>query len=154
MKPKVIYHHENLDNPHRCFVRLYKLYMNLCPADSFYLMPLHNPSATCWYSTRPLGYHKLGTTVAHLYKSAEIPGTKPIILSGSLLRQDCSVRLWDWWTVGHGNYWALQYWRSLHVLTKEHLKLSVKQFRTPLVQRGSAFNTPSLPKNLNPLKLF
>ena len=51
MKPKVIYHHENLDNPHRCFVRLYKLYMSLCPADSFYLMPLHNPSATCWYST-------------------------------------------------------------------------------------------------------
>ena len=80
MKPKVVYHHENLDNPQRCFVRLYKLYMSLCPADhpadSFYLMPLQNPSATCWYSTRALGYHKLGTTVARLCKSAEILGYK------------------------------------------------------------------------------
>ena len=27
MKSKVVYHHENLDDPNRCFVRLYKLYM-------------------------------------------------------------------------------------------------------------------------------
>ena len=95
MKPKVVYHHENLDNPHRCFVRLYKLYMSLCPADrpadSFYLMPLQNPSATCWYSTRPLGYHKLGTTVARLCKSAEIPGYK----TNHSLRVTAATRLYD-----------------------------------------------------------
>ena len=27
------YYHENLDDSNRCFVRLYKLYMSLCPAD-------------------------------------------------------------------------------------------------------------------------
>ena len=95
MKPKVVYHHENLDDPNRCFVRLYKLYMSLCPADppsdSFYLMPLQNPSATCWYSSRPLGYHKLDNTVARFCKSAGIPGYK----TNHSLRVTAATRLYD-----------------------------------------------------------
>ena len=89
-------------------VRLYKLYMSLCPADcpadSFYLMPLHNPSATCWYSTRLLGYHKLGTTVACLANRLNYQCTKPIILSRSLLQQDCMTQelmnSWSWKLLG------------------------------------------------------
>ena len=129
-----------------CFVRLYKLYMNLRPADrpadSSYLMPLQNPSDTCWYSSRPLGYHKLGTTVAHLYKSAGIPGYK----TNHSLRVTAATRLYDsgideqlvMETTGHC---------STEVLTKGHLKqvsdiLSAKRI---CVQH---------PNNLNPLNLF
>jgi len=44
IKPKVVRHHANIQNPTRCFVRLYKLYMSLCPSDRphdvFYPQPL------------------------------------------------------------------------------------------------------------------
>ena len=53
--PKLyILHHENLEQPNCCFVRLFKLYSDLCPkdcaADSLYLQPLPKPRADCWYS--------------------------------------------------------------------------------------------------------
>ena len=95
MKPKVVVHHANIENTKRCFVRLYKLYMSLCPADRppdcFYLLPLQKPSATCWYSNRPLGYHKLGTTVACLCKSAGIKGHK----TNHSLRVTAATRLYE-----------------------------------------------------------
>ena len=76
MKQKVVYHYENLDDPNRCFVRLYKLYISLClvdgTTDSLYVIPLQDASATCWYSIQPLGYQKLGTTVTSLCKWAGI----------------------------------------------------------------------------------
>ena len=59
IKPKVVYYHENTQNPQRCFIRLFKKYMSLCPsdapADSFYLKPLNSPSETCWFSRRAMG---------------------------------------------------------------------------------------------------
>jgi len=117
--------------------------MSLCPADcpapTWCLYKIH--PATCWYSTRPLRYHKLGTTVARLCKSAGVRGYK----TNHSFRVTAVTRLYDWWTFGR-YYWALVF-----VLTKEHLKPNVKQFQTSLVQRGSAFNTPSLPNNLNPV---
>ena len=62
--PKVVIHHENLENPARCFIRLYKKYMSLCPSDPparpFYLKPARNPTPTCWYSRQPLGHNPLG----------------------------------------------------------------------------------------------
>ena len=95
MKPKVVVHHANVENPKRCFIRLYKLYISLCPADrppdAFYLLPLQKPSATCWYSNRPLGYHKLGTTVACLCTLAGIPGYK----TNHSLRVTAATRLYD-----------------------------------------------------------
>ena len=52
------------------FVRLFKLYSNLCPkdraADSLYLQPLPKPRADCWYSKQPYGHNCLTETVAHL----------------------------------------------------------------------------------------
>ena len=95
LKPKVVVHYANTENPKRCFVRLYKLYTSLCPEDrppdSFYLLPMQKPTATCWYSNRPLGYHKLGTTVARLCKMAGIAGYK----TNQSLRVTAATRLYD-----------------------------------------------------------
>ena len=92
---KVVYYHENLDDPNRCFVRLYKLYINLClvdgTTDSFYLMPLQDASATCWYSIQLLGYQKLGTTVTSLRKWAGILGYR----TNHSLRVTAATRLYD-----------------------------------------------------------
>ena len=72
--PKTVFHHANTDNPERCFVRLFQMYIRLCPADaphgSFYLRPLKSPTATCWYSKQPIGDSNLESTVARLFKTA------------------------------------------------------------------------------------
>ena len=80
IKPKVVFHHTNKQNTHRCFIRLFKKYRSLCPPnaqpDSFYLKPHHSPTPTCWFSRRPVGHHPLSNTVARLCKSAGIEGYK------------------------------------------------------------------------------
>ena len=80
VKPKVVRHHANTENPDRCFVRLFKLYTSLCPADApkdvFYLKPLTKPTPTCWYSNQPVGHNKLSQTVSRLCKQAGIHGYK------------------------------------------------------------------------------
>lgn len=49
IKPKVVIQHVNLEDPQRCFVRLFKLYRSLCPKDApahaFYLRPADHPTA-------------------------------------------------------------------------------------------------------------
>ena len=71
-KPKVVSQYENLKNPTRCFVRLFRLYQNKYPTarprDSFYLRPLKNP---CWYA-----HHTLDNTVSRICKAAGIKGFK------------------------------------------------------------------------------
>ena len=78
--PKVVFHHANIENPQRCFVRLFKRYRELCPksppAHAFYLRPAHTPTPTCWYSNTPLGHTLLSNTVARLCKMAGIQGYK------------------------------------------------------------------------------
>ena len=80
VKPKVVRHHANTENPNRCFIRLFKLYTSLCPSDrpkdAFYLKPLNKPTPTCWYSKQPLGHNKLAQTVGRLCKAAGIQGYK------------------------------------------------------------------------------
>ena len=80
LKPKVVIHHENTDDPSRCFVRLFKLYRSKCPTtqpkDAFYLQPLKKPTENCWYSPRPIGHCSLDNTVSRLCKSASIEGYK------------------------------------------------------------------------------
>ena len=52
IKPKVVLHHANTDNTDRCFVRLYKKYIQLCPdstpSDAFYLKPAIKLTSNCW----------------------------------------------------------------------------------------------------------
>ena len=61
-KPKVVKQFANLENPERCFVKLFKLYRYRCPVkhhdDAFYLIPLRDPKGQCWYSNTPLGHNK------------------------------------------------------------------------------------------------
>ena len=78
IKPKIVQHHNNPTISKRCFVKLFKVYQRVCspdrPKDAFYLQPLDKPTPTCWYSCKPIGYHKLEWTVALLCKTARIPG--------------------------------------------------------------------------------
>ena len=75
-------HHNNPQNTARWFVRLFKLYMQLCPPDApdhaFYLKPLDSGRVTdsCWYSKNPLGHNLLGKTVSRLCTVAGIGGFK------------------------------------------------------------------------------
>ena len=76
----MVYHHQNTANPQHCFIRLFKKYFSLCPADApadaFYLQPSRMPMETCWFSRRALGYHPLSITVARICKAAGIEGYK------------------------------------------------------------------------------
>ena len=95
MAPKVVTHHANLDNPKRCFMRLFQRYRELCPKDApphaFYLQPSRNPTSTCWYSKCPLGHTTLGKTVARLCKLAGIEGYK----TNHFLRATATSRLYQ-----------------------------------------------------------
>ena len=73
LKPKVVVHHTNLNNPSRCFVMFVKAYIAHHPKDvqhdAFYLTPICNQKTNIWYSTMPSidGYktnHSLCVTVA------------------------------------------------------------------------------------------
>ena len=79
-KPKVVIQHANVEQPERCFVRLFKLYNSLCPKDRstecLYLQPLTKPKDGCWYSNQPYGHNRLAGTVARLCTNAGIPGYK------------------------------------------------------------------------------
>ena len=56
--PKIVYHHANISNPKRCFVRLYKLYNSRCPPNhpnnAYYLKPVKMPlGEDYWYTNQP-----------------------------------------------------------------------------------------------------
>ena len=80
IQPKVVYHHANTNNSHRCFGRLFKRYMELCPSDApahaFYLQPARSPTSNTWFSNRPLGHTLLGNTISRICKSVGIGGYK------------------------------------------------------------------------------
>ena len=80
LKPKVVIHHANLDNPSRCFVTFYKAYMAHRPKtiehNAFYLTPIRNPKSEVWYSTCPVRHHTLSNTVNRLCRSVSIGGYK------------------------------------------------------------------------------
>ena len=67
LEPKQVIHHANVGNPARCFVRLYKSYMEHRPTNldvvAFYLTPLKKPQGMVWYSHIPVGHNTLSSTV-------------------------------------------------------------------------------------------
>ena len=95
VKPKVVIHHENMDNPDRCFIRLFKKYISLCPNDrpdkAFYLTPLKKPSETCWYSAAPIGRNKLSNVISTMCKACGIQGFK----TNHSLRATAATRLYS-----------------------------------------------------------
>ena len=94
-KPKVVIQHENLDNPDRCFVRLFRLYQSKCPdsrpKDAFYLRPLAKPTENCWYAPRAIGHHTLHNTVSRICTAAGIRGFK----TNHSLRVTAATRLFQ-----------------------------------------------------------
>ena len=95
IKAKEVIHHANAVNPQRCFVRIFKLYQERIPENipdhAFYLKPLQNPTASCWFSNKPLGHHTLTTTIARLCKEAGITGFK----TNHSLRATTATRLYQ-----------------------------------------------------------
>lgn len=95
IKPKIVDHHANLENPDRCYVLLYKLYNGLCPSnrpmDAFYLKPLKKPKEGCWYSSAALGHNTLQNTVGRLCKKAGFKGLR----TNHSLRATTATRLYQ-----------------------------------------------------------
>ena len=73
---KCVKHYANLENPSRCFVRLFTFYKSLCPSNpkqnAFYLQPLCMPTKQCWFSREPLGHNKLSHVVSEMCMDAGI----------------------------------------------------------------------------------
>ena len=59
--------------------------------DAFYLLPICNPKTEIWYSSMPVGYRTLMTTVNRLCKSASIDGYK----TNHSLRVTAATRLFQ-----------------------------------------------------------
>ena len=60
-KQKQVTHHQNTENPSRCPVQFYKLYLSKCPTarpdNAFYLKSLKKPTGDCWFTVQPLGHN-------------------------------------------------------------------------------------------------
>ena len=95
VKHKVVIQHENTEDPKHCFVRLFKRYRQLCPANTpshaFYLQPSRRPTSSCWYSNRPLGHTTLSKTISRICKRAGISGYK----TNHSLRATSTTRLYQ-----------------------------------------------------------
>ena len=91
----MVIHHANEDHPERYFVRLFKRYLALLPAnpsaDAFYLQPSRHPTSTCWFSATPLGHYSLGRTISCICKEADIGGYK----TNYSLRATAATRLYQ-----------------------------------------------------------
>lgn len=69
----------NKDCPERCVVRLFKLYIERCPADEtgdgpLYRKPLKNIKQSQWYGAAAVGRNSLASTVGRLCKQAGLQG--------------------------------------------------------------------------------
>ena len=82
LEPKIVEHYENLENPDRCFIKLYECYLMHCPIESerknlsFYLTPLKKPKTNVWYSSVPVGHNTLVKTVGRICAAAGNEGFK------------------------------------------------------------------------------
>ena len=94
---KVVTHYENLENPSRCFVRLYQKYISHCPESAiekntaFYLSPLKRTKGECWYSSIPVGHNTLAKTISQMCQIAGITGFK----TNHSLRVTAATRLFQ-----------------------------------------------------------
>lgn len=93
LKLKEVCHYANLENTKRCFVRLFKKYVSLCPpsAKAFYVQPLSKPSETCWYSSNPVGHHTITKTMRRICESVGIEG----FITNHSLRATAATRLYE-----------------------------------------------------------
>ena len=88
---KIVDHHENVDLPQWCFVRLHKKYIKNPAVNAFYLQPAAKATEKCWYTCRPLGHNTLSKTISRLCAAAGISGFK----TNHSLRASTATRLYD-----------------------------------------------------------
>lgn len=95
VQKKEVKQHGNLDNPERCFVRIYKKYMEMSPQDrrdnSFYLQPLQAQKPHIWYSRQPYGANTLAKFVKDMCDAAGITGYR----TNHSLRATTATRLYQ-----------------------------------------------------------
>ena len=74
--PKNSKAYDNPNNPDRCIVALYDLYMSHRPdhVDAFYLTPIESPRTQEWYKAIPLGVNTISNVVKNLLQKAGIKG--------------------------------------------------------------------------------
>ena len=93
--PKQVRAYENVFQPDRCIVKLYKKYLSLRPANlksnDFYLRPLANPRSNCWYTCQPIGKNTLANVVSEIAKKAGIDGR----VTNHSLRATAASRLYN-----------------------------------------------------------
>lgn len=84
----------NEDNPSRCVVRLFKLFMSLrpmnAPTTALYLQPLKKPRTDCWYKAKPVGHNVLSSIVRKLCE-----GVGEGYFTNHSLRRTCATRLFQ-----------------------------------------------------------
>ena len=95
IKPKVVYHHANIEKPERCFICLYKLYNSRCPPNrpdnAYYLQPNSRRTSDTkyWYTNQPVGHSKLDATIKRMCNEAGISGYR----TNHSLRATAATRL-------------------------------------------------------------
>ena len=89
-------HYANEENPSRCFVRLYRLYISKLapnsPTNSFYFKPLQKISTEgVWYSKQPIGHNTLSNMMANLCQKLELKDSKQTTRYMQLLLVDYTI---------------------------------------------------------------
>ncbi len=95
IRPKQVRAYQNVHDPSRCIVNLYKEYMNRRPmfdpkcSSDFYLRPIANPKSTVWFTCQPIGINLLGKIVKKLQNTWVFMGEFLTILLEQQHVQDC-----------------------------------------------------------------
>ena len=100
LKPKVVIHHANLNNPSRCFVTFYKAYVS---------HRIQNPKSDIWYSMCPVGYRTLSNNVNRLCKLIDWRVQGKLFSLSNSCHQAISIRCR--WTTHHHEDWSSKHWR-------------------------------------------
>ena len=143
---KVVVQHEISENPSRCFVRLFKLYLSKCPqirpSNKFYLKPLKNPTEDCWFSSFPIGHTTLAGTIARLCKCAGFLGIKPTIPYELLLQLACTRAGVDEQfiiaKIGHRSLEGVRSYKRTNMEQQEKLSDILSATKRPAIQSSSA----------------
>lgn len=106
MEPKTTVIYPNKENPDRCIIAMYKLYVSyrkkIQGLNAFYLTPMQNPKGDKWYKQSPFGIHAIEKVTRELMKTlnnedlsafSNNENSKEIFYSNTSLRRSAKQRL-------------------------------------------------------------
>ena len=132
----------NIEEPQKCPVRLYSKYMSLRPysarKDVFYLQPLQNPVADCWYQSKPVGHNTLTQTVKRLCAKVGVEGH----YTNHSLRRTCATRLYQQGAdddqimsvTGHRTLNGLKVYKRISLKQEERLSEMIRATKKPKIE--------------------